>query len=168
MNLLIPDYVVPVGISVLLALSFPLTAHFRHNSQRKQYYFLQGITLLGAIFGAKISVLFGDYHWPWVTLKDWRQVIWSGRSITGALIFGFVCRNRQTDDRLCHASKRLFCRLPFLSPWDLEMGLTASCAAGSHTKGGRSPWSGRCLALSNPSDRNHISIYSGAALYPIA
>jgi phosphatidylglycerol:prolipoprotein diacylglycerol transferase len=90
MNLLVPAYVVPVGLSLLLALSFPVTGHIRNKSQKSQYYFLQGITLLGAIFGAKISVLFGDYHWPWAPINDWRQVLWSGRSITGALIFGFL------------------------------------------------------------------------------
>src|SRR5436190_1307093 len=90
MNLLVPSYVVPISVSVLLALSFPVTAHLRSNSQRRQYYFLQGITLLGAVFGAKISVLFGDYHWPWTQVGDWGPVLWSGRSITGALIFGFL------------------------------------------------------------------------------
>jgi phosphatidylglycerol:prolipoprotein diacylglycerol transferase len=90
MNLLVPGYVVPVGISVVLALSFPVTAHLRDKSQRQQYYFLQGITALGAILGAKLAVLFGDYNWPWATVSDWRHVLWSGRSITGALIFGFL------------------------------------------------------------------------------
>ena len=90
MNLLVPGYVLPVGISLLVVLSFPVTAHLRDKSQRHQYYFLQGITILGAIFGAKLSVLFGDYHWPWATLNDWGQVLWSGRSITGALICGFL------------------------------------------------------------------------------
>jgi phosphatidylglycerol---prolipoprotein diacylglyceryl transferase len=90
MNLLVPAYVLPVGISIMLALFFPVTGHLRQKSHRAQYYFLQGITLLGAVFGAKISVLFGDYHWPWAAINDWRQVLSSGRSITGALIFGFL------------------------------------------------------------------------------
>ena len=132
MNLLIPDYVVPVGISVLLALSFPVTAHFRHKSQRKQYYFLQGITLLGAIFGAKISVLFGDYHWPWVTLKDWRQVIWSGRSITGALIFGFLFA--ETAKPMIGYAMPPNDRFAALLPFTIGIGrigcLTAGCCGG--------------------------------------
>jgi phosphatidylglycerol:prolipoprotein diacylglycerol transferase len=90
MSLLLPGYVVPICISLLLAVSFSVTAHLRTSSQRRQYYFLQSITLLGAIFGAKLSVLFGDYHWPWTPVNDWSQVLWSGRSITGALIFGFL------------------------------------------------------------------------------
>jgi len=52
--------------------------------------FSQGVTLLER-GGAKLSVLIGDYHWPWVTVEDWRNVLWSGRSITGALILGFLC-----------------------------------------------------------------------------
>ena len=85
-----PTYVIPVGISVALALAFPVARHIRDKSLRNQYYFLQGLTLLGAIFGAKISVLFGDYHWPWTPVRDWTNILWSGRSITGALIFGFL------------------------------------------------------------------------------
>lgn len=90
MTLLIPTYVIPVGIGVALAVAFPAAKHIRDKSLRSQYYFLQGLTVIGAIFGAKISVLIGDYHWPWVPIKDWSNVIWSGRSITGALIFGFL------------------------------------------------------------------------------
>jgi phosphatidylglycerol:prolipoprotein diacylglycerol transferase len=87
---LTPAYLLPVGISIVLALSFPVTSHIRQKSLRTQYYFLQGVTLLGAILGAKVSVLFGDYHWPWTAVPNWRQVLWSGRSLTGALIFGFL------------------------------------------------------------------------------
>jgi phosphatidylglycerol:prolipoprotein diacylglycerol transferase len=77
-------------VGVALALAFPVASHIREKSLRAQYYFLQGITLLGAIFGAKLSVLIGDYHWPWTPISDWSNVLWSGRSITGALIFGFL------------------------------------------------------------------------------
>jgi phosphatidylglycerol:prolipoprotein diacylglycerol transferase len=91
MNFLHPAYLLFVGVSVLVALAFPVARHIREQRLRQQYYFLQGITLLGAIAGAKISVLIGDYHWPWVTVNNWRDVLWSGRSITGALILGFLC-----------------------------------------------------------------------------
>lgn len=90
MNPWLPAYLLPVGAGVALALSFPVASHIREKSLRSQYYFLQGITLVGAVFGAKISVLFGDYHWPWTPVNDWGRVLWSGRSITGALIFGFL------------------------------------------------------------------------------
>jgi phosphatidylglycerol:prolipoprotein diacylglycerol transferase len=90
MSLLQPSYLPFVGFSVLLALAFPVARHLHGKGQRRQYYLLQGITLLGAVFGAKLSVLFGDHHWPWVVVNHWGTVLWSGRSITGALILGFL------------------------------------------------------------------------------
>ncbi len=85
-----PAYLLFVGSGVLMALAFPVVRHIHEERLRRQYYLLQGITLLGAVIGAKLSVLLGDYHWPWATVKDWQNVLWSGRSITGALIFGFL------------------------------------------------------------------------------
>ncbi len=91
MNYLHPAYLLFVGLAVLVALAFPVAKHIRDERLRQQYYFLQGVTLLGAVAGAKVSVLIGDYHWPWVTVNNWPGVLWSGRSITGALILGFLC-----------------------------------------------------------------------------
>jgi phosphatidylglycerol:prolipoprotein diacylglycerol transferase len=85
-----PGYLFFVGLSVLIALAFPVTRHMREAGQRQQYYVLQGITLLGAVTGAKLSMLFGDLHWPWVPVTDWSAILSSGRSITGALILGFL------------------------------------------------------------------------------
>lgn len=90
MNLFKPGYLLFVGAGVLLALAFPVTKHIRDERLRRQYYLMQVITLVGAVFGAKLSVLIGDYHWPWVPMNDWSSVLSSGRSITGALIFGFL------------------------------------------------------------------------------
>lgn len=90
MNYFHPAYLLFVGLGVLVALAFPVTRHIRQERQRRQYYLLQVITIIGAVIGAKLSVLVGDYHWPWVAVNDWRNVLWSGRSITGALIFGFL------------------------------------------------------------------------------
>ena len=91
MNFFRPAYLLFVGLAVFVALAFPVAKHIREDRLRRQYYFLQGITLLGAVVGAKLSVLMGDYNWPWATVNDWRGVLWSGRSITGALILGFLC-----------------------------------------------------------------------------
>jgi phosphatidylglycerol:prolipoprotein diacylglycerol transferase len=85
-----PFYFVSASIAVAIALLFPVTRHMRTKSDRRSYYFLQGITILGAIVGAKISALVGDYHWPWRGVDDWRMIVTSGRSITGALIGGFL------------------------------------------------------------------------------
>jgi phosphatidylglycerol:prolipoprotein diacylglycerol transferase len=90
MSLFQPSYFLFVGVAVVLALAFPVARHIREKGQRQQYYLLQAVTLLGAVVGAKLSVLLGDHHWPWTAVKDWHEVLWSGRSITGALIFGFL------------------------------------------------------------------------------
>jgi phosphatidylglycerol:prolipoprotein diacylglycerol transferase len=85
-----PYYFVSASAALAIALFFPVTRHMRERSDRRSYYFLQGITILGAIVGAKLSALVGDYHWPWRNVEDWRMILGSGRSITGALIGGFV------------------------------------------------------------------------------
>ncbi len=90
MSLFQPGYLLFVGTGAVIALAFPVTRHISKQRLRRQYYFLQAITLLGAVFGAKLSVLVGDYHWPWTAVSDWQTILWSGRSITGALIFGFL------------------------------------------------------------------------------
>ncbi len=90
MTLFQPSYLLFVGTGVLIALAFPVARHIRDPGLRRQYYLLQGVSLLGAVLGAKLSVLFGDYHWPWNRVNDWWGVLWSGRSITGALILGFL------------------------------------------------------------------------------
>ena len=47
---------------VLLALLFPIAKHIRDEKLRRQYYLMQAITLIGAVVGAKLSVLVGDCH----------------------------------------------------------------------------------------------------------
>lgn len=84
-----PEYALSVGVAVALALLFPVAKHLR-GDDRRSYYTLQGITLLGALAGAKLSVLLGDYGWPFVPMSDWHAILLSGRSVTGALILGFL------------------------------------------------------------------------------
>lgn len=84
-----PEYALSVGLAVAIALFFPVAKHLR-GDDRKSYYVLQTITLLGAVLGAKLSVLLGDYGWPLVPITDWHTVLLSGRSVTGALILGFL------------------------------------------------------------------------------
>ncbi len=85
-----PEYALFAGLAVALALLFPVTKHLRKAEQRRSYYLLQTITLLGAVAGAKLSVLIGDHGWPLVPVSDWGAVLLSGRSVTGALILGFL------------------------------------------------------------------------------
>lgn len=89
-SLIEPFYFLSASVALALALFFPATKGVAPGAARKQYYLLQGITILGAVVGAKISALMGDYHWPQHAVEDWTVLLKSGRSITGALIGGFV------------------------------------------------------------------------------
>jgi phosphatidylglycerol:prolipoprotein diacylglycerol transferase len=69
---------------------FPVARHITDGSLRRQYYFLQFVTFLSAIVGAKIVFLVGEHRWPLEPLESWHQVFDSGRSLVGALIFGLL------------------------------------------------------------------------------
>jgi phosphatidylglycerol:prolipoprotein diacylglycerol transferase len=90
MNNIHPFYFVSAAAGIALLLFFPVTNHIRERSQRRDYWILQSITIFGALLGAKISVLMGDQHWPFRPVEDWSAILTSGRSITGALICGFL------------------------------------------------------------------------------
>lgn len=76
-------------IGVLIFLTFRPTTLY-NKEQRSAYLRLQTITLLGALLGAKLAVLLGDALWPIYPIADWHQLFVSGRSIVGALLFGFL------------------------------------------------------------------------------
>lgn len=76
--------------SVVLLLAFPTTKHFTRSRDRGRYYTVQAVTALCAAIGAKLGVLFGDALWPLHPFDDWSALLVSGRSIAGALLFGFV------------------------------------------------------------------------------
>jgi len=82
-------YVVPVLIGLVLLLVFPVTKHLRDDDKRR-YYALQILTLLGALAGAKLVVLMGDRFWPIVPIHSWSEILGAGRSIVGGLLFGFL------------------------------------------------------------------------------
>lgn len=73
---------------VLLLILRP-TAHYGPE-ERRRYVTIQVVTLLGALIGAKIAVLFGDALWPIKDFPGWLPWLQSGRSIVGALLFGFL------------------------------------------------------------------------------
>jgi len=77
-------------IGFALVLGFPLTKHMKESRDRRRYYILQAITLIGAAFGAKLAVLMGDALWPLKHFDDWMALLFSGRSIMGALLVGFL------------------------------------------------------------------------------
>ena len=83
-------YALMVLLGAIVMLAFPLTRDLRSSAERRSYYVIQGITLLGALVGAKFAVLMGDALWPLQPYHDWPQLLVSGRSIAGALLFGFL------------------------------------------------------------------------------
>jgi prolipoprotein diacylglyceryltransferase len=82
-------YPVLVTCGLVLALAYPATKNITDPAMKRQYYVLQAITLLCAVAGAKLAVLWGDYNWPMVSL-DFKTILQSGRSVTGGLLLGFV------------------------------------------------------------------------------
>lgn len=85
-----PLYALPILVGATLMFLFPLTRGFAEGTARRRYWQLQGITIVGALFGAKLAVLFGDALWPLQSFDDWPALLLSGRSIVGALLFGFL------------------------------------------------------------------------------
>lgn len=77
-------------LGIALTLSFPLTKHFTDPRDKNRYYVLQLITAVCAVLGAKFAVVLGDALWPLEPFDDWLALLGSGRSIVGALLFGFI------------------------------------------------------------------------------
>lgn len=82
-------YAATATIGLLMALFLPSSAKTVPSGSRQTYAILQVLTLVGAIVGAKLAFLMGDLHWPSASVPL-EQVIYSGRSITGGLLGGFV------------------------------------------------------------------------------
>ncbi len=87
--MIVPGYAIPVVLAILLALLFPASQKIPAE-YRNVYRGLQLCTLLGAVVGAKLAELAGDYGWPFAALPA--SVSWwtSGRSIVGGLLGGFL------------------------------------------------------------------------------
>ncbi len=83
-------YALMVLIGFAVTLSFPLTRHFTAPGDRRRYYLLQAITAACALLGAKFAVLLGDALWPLREFHDWEALLGGGRSLAGALLFGFL------------------------------------------------------------------------------
>ena len=85
-----PIYALSITAGFLFIFLFPLTRDFDSPQEKSQYYYLQLVTLVGAVIGAKFAVLMGDALWPLREFTDWSSLMYSGRSIVGALLFGFL------------------------------------------------------------------------------
>lgn len=84
------SYAVLMVASVVLLIAVPTMKQFTRPEDRGRYYTVQAITALGAAAGAKLGVLFGDALWPLQPFDHWAELAASGRSIAGALLFGFI------------------------------------------------------------------------------
>ncbi len=80
-------FMVLLGLVLLLLLR---PARQYSSRERGQYWRLQAFTLIAALLGAKFAVLMGDALWPLRPFHDWGDLLLSGRSIVGALLFGFL------------------------------------------------------------------------------
>lgn len=94
MNFDLPDihlaYAIPILLGLLVGLLYPVARHIRDPRLRRQYYLLQLITFVSAIVGAKLVFLLAEYRWPLESVPDWQRTLYTGRSLVGALIFGFL------------------------------------------------------------------------------
>ncbi len=82
-------YVVPVLAGLLLAALFPSSRGITDPVERSKYRWIQSLTLIGALVGAKFAAVVGDLGWPFEPLGP-EAFFLVGRSITGALLFGFL------------------------------------------------------------------------------
>ena len=83
-------YAAMVLLGLCLVLAFPLTKPFADPRDRRRYYTMQIITAVCAVLGAKFAVVLGDALWPLHEFHGWQSLLVSGRSIVGALLFGFL------------------------------------------------------------------------------
>lgn len=82
-------YVVPVLAGLLLAALFPASRGIADPVERSKYRWIQALTLIGALLGAKFAAIVGDLRWPLEPVGP-DAFFAVGRSITGALLFGFL------------------------------------------------------------------------------
>jgi phosphatidylglycerol:prolipoprotein diacylglycerol transferase len=82
-------YVVPVLAGLLLAALFPSSRGIADPVERSKYRWIQALTLIGALLGAKLAAVIGDLGWP-LEPVGMDAFFLVGRSITGALLFGFL------------------------------------------------------------------------------
>ena len=83
-------YALMVLLGLGLVLTFPLTRHFEDPRDRRRYYTMQVVTAVCAVLGAKLAVVLGDALWPLHEFHGWSSLLGSGRSVAGALLFGFL------------------------------------------------------------------------------
>lgn len=148
-----PIYGLSIFAGFALILLFPLTKDFTSATEKSQYYYLQLITLLGAVIGAKVAVLMGDALWPIRPFSDWSALLYSGRSIVGALLFGFVAA--EAAKPLMGYKRPPNDRFAILLPFSIAIGRIGCWFAG--------------CCLGRPLDGRHFNSFAPTMLlHPIA
>jgi phosphatidylglycerol:prolipoprotein diacylglycerol transferase len=148
-----PEYAVLVGLALLTAFLFPLTRHMKARADRRQYWKIQIITMVGALIGAKLSVAIGDAGWPLRPVDDWSVLLWSGRSITGALLLGFLAA--EAAKPLMKYEMPPNDRFATMLPFSFAIGrigcLLAGCCLGAK-------WDGFCSIADAAGVRRHPAV----------
>jgi phosphatidylglycerol:prolipoprotein diacylglycerol transferase len=135
-----PVYGVAIFAALALAAFFPVSKGIDDPAERRHYYRMQVITLLGGVVGAKLAVVFGETGWPFAPAPDhWQALLWSGRSITGALIGGLLAA--ELAKPLTGYRRPPNDRFAAVLPFSIAVGrvgcLTEGCCRGA-------PWDGWC------------------------
>lgn len=132
-------YVAMVVLGFSLTLAFPLTKHFSDPLDKRRYYTMQVITIVCAVLGAKLAVVLGDALWPLRQFHDWGLLLTGGRSIAGALLFGFL--GVEAAKPLLHYDIPPNDRFAIILPFSMGVGrigcLIVGCCRGAPFNG---PW----------------------------
>lgn len=84
-------YALPVLLGLAVIFLFPLTRHMKAREDRLRYWGVQACVMLGALVGAKLAALTGDYGWPLRPVPGGLMgALNGGRSIVGGLLGGWA------------------------------------------------------------------------------
>ena len=134
-----PAYALAMLAAVALGLLFPVSRGIDDRAERRAYWRMQVVTLLGGVVGAKLAVVFGETGWPFGPAPQWRALLWTGRSITGGLIGGFLAA--EVAKQVTGYPRPPNDRFAALVPFSIAVGrvgcLVEGCCRGV-------PWDGWC------------------------
>ncbi len=129
-------YALPVLLGLVVLFAFPLTRHMRDRADRRRYWVVQGCVMLGALAGAKLVALAGDYGWPWRPYPGGLAAMAnSGRSIVGGLLGGWAAG--EIAKPLAGYAQPPNDRFAAVLPFSIAIGrlgchLTGCCAGTAH------------------------------------
>jgi phosphatidylglycerol:prolipoprotein diacylglycerol transferase len=148
-------YAVMVVLGIGLTLAFPVTKHFDRPEDKRRYYTMQAITAVCAVLGAKLAVVLGDALWPLHEFHGWSSLMQSGRSIVGALLFGFL--GVEAAKPLLHYDIPPNDRFAIILPFSIGLGrigcLIVGCCRGLPYEG---PWA---ITYSDGISRHPAQVY---------